>query len=153
MTELKKLDANDIKSIKTLFYSVFSDEPWCDDWSDPVQLHNYIFDLVGNNNSLSLGLYENDVLVGISLGYIMHWCAGTEYYIFEFCVRPKDQGKGLGTAFFDMISDYAAQLGIDHIFLQTEKSVPAFGFYQKNGFTELEGHVSLVRRLDNKDNN
>ena len=149
MAELRKLDINDIDAIKTLFYSVFSNEPWCDDWSDPVQLHNYIFDLVGNNNSLSFGLYEDDLLKGISLGYIMHWCAGTEYYIFEFCIRPKDQGKGLGTAFFGMIKDSVKELGIDHIFLQTEKSVPAFGFYRKNGFIELEGHVSLVHRIDN----
>ena len=38
-------------------------------------------------------------------------------------------------------------MGVDHTFLQTENNVPAYAFYRKNGFTELEGHVSLVRKL------
>ena len=148
MVEIRKMGIDEIDIIKELFYSVFSSEPWCDDWSDHAQLHNYIFDLIGNDNSLSLGLFENDVLIGISLGYIMHWCAGTEYYIFEFCISARKQGKGLGTQFIRMVEDYARDIGIDHIFLQTEESMPAFRFYEKNGFKELKGHVSLVHRLD-----
>lgn len=150
MTEIRKLDVNDINAIKELFFSIFSNEPWCDDWSDPVQLHNYIFDLVGNNNSLTFGLYENNELVGISLGYIMHWCAGTEYYIFEFCVSTDKQHKGLGTEFIRTIEDKVRGLGVDHIFLQTERTMPAFSFYVKNGFKELDGHVSLVHRFEEK---
>ena len=34
------------------------------------------------------------------------------------------------------------------IFLQTERELPAYSFYQKLGFKELEGHASLVKRFD-----
>ena len=34
------------------------------------------------------------------------------------------------------------------VFLQTERELPAYSFYQKVGFKELEGHASLVKRFD-----
>lgn len=143
--ELRKLNIDDINEIKRLFFDIFTNEPWNDDWSDEAQLHEYITDLIGNRNSLSLGLYDGDDLIGLSLGSIMHWYTGTEYYIFEFCVKTEMQGKGIGTDFLKQVEEYAKSKDITHIFLQTERNVPAFEFYHKNGFTELEGHVSLYK--------
>ena len=84
--ELKELSIKDINEIKQLFYDIFTREPWNDDWSNETQLHEYISDLIGNRNSLSFGLYEENELIGLSLGSVIHWCTGTEYYIFEFCI-------------------------------------------------------------------
>lgn len=84
--ELKKLNMNELEEIKDFFREIFMNEPWNDDWSDDEQLTNYILDLSGNRNSLPLGLFENNELIGLSLGNIIHWCAGTEYYIYEFCI-------------------------------------------------------------------
>lgn len=147
MTELsiKELNIDDINEIKTLFADIFTNEPWNDDWSDEAQLHEYITDLIGNRNSLSLGLYDGSELIGLSLGSIMHWYTGMEYYIFEFCIKTDKQGKGAGTAFLKMTEEHAKTKGATHIFLQTERTVPAFKFYRKNGFTELTDHVSLYK--------
>ncbi|MBQ4166528.1 MAG: GNAT family N-acetyltransferase, partial [Oscillospiraceae bacterium] len=93
----------------------------------------------------SFGLYEGDELIGLSLGSVMHWCTGTEYYIFEFCIKTENQGKGAGTAFLKQVEEYVQAKQITHIFLQTERTVPAYEFYCKNGFTELSDHVSLYK--------
>ena len=143
--EIRALGIDDIKEIKRLFFDIFTNEPWNDDWSDEVQLHEYITDLIGNRNSLSLGLYNGDELIGLALGSIMHWYTGTEYYIFEFCVKTEMQGKGIGTVFLKQVEEYTKRKGITHIFLQTERTVPAYEFYCKNGFTELTDHVSLYK--------
>lgn len=147
MLTVKELNIEQIEEIKQLFFEIFSNEPWNDDWSDSNQLHHYILDLIGNNNSLSLGLFEDDTLIGLSLGYIMHWCIGTEYYIFEFCVKTELQQKGMGTEFLNMVETIAKDKDITHIFLQTEKNVPAYCFYEKNDFVELDGHVSFVKNF------
>ncbi len=148
MITLKKLTSKDSETIKELFNDVFTNEPWNDDWSDHVQLQRYIEDLTGNVNSLTLGLYDgNDELVGLSLGSIIHWCTGTEYYIYEFCIRRDKQGRGLGTEFLNLIEGYVKPLNITHIYLQTERTVPAYGFYQKNGFVELQDHASLFKEF------
>lgn len=143
--EVRDLSIDDIKEIKRLFSDIFTNEPWNDDWSDEVQLHEYITDLIGNRNSMSLGLYDGDELIGLSLGNIMHWYTGTEYYIFEFCVKTEMQGKGIGTDFLKQVEEYARSKQITHIFLQTERTVPAYEFYRKNGFAELTDHVSLYK--------
>lgn len=147
MILIKKLSVDFIEEIKTLFAEIFTNEPWNDDWSDENQLHNYILDLTGNRNSLAIGLFEDEEFIGMALGSIKHWYTGTEYYIDEFCIKSQKQGKGIGTKFLAMVEKFVEEKGISHIFLQTERTVPAFEFYKKNGFTELCDHVSFVKEL------
>lgn len=147
MILIKKLSVDFIEEIKTLFAEIFTNEPWNDDWSDENQLHNYILDLTGNRNSLAIGLFEDDEFIGMALGSIKHWYTGTEYYIDEFCIKSQKQGKGIGTNFLAMVEKFVEEKGISHIFLQTERTVPAFEFYKKNGFTELCDHVSFVKEF------
>lgn len=145
--DIIRLGAERFGELKLLFRDIFMNPPWNDDWSDDIQLTEYLLDLTASRNSLAFGLLDGDRLVGLSLGSIMHWCTGTEYYIYEFCIDRSRQHEGLGTFFLHGIEDAVRDMGVDHIFLQTENNVPAYDFYRKNGFTELEGHVSLVRKL------
>ena len=145
---LKKLDTSNLEMIKTFFADVFTNEPWNDNWSDENQLHNYILDLTGHSSSLTLGFFDGDELVGLSMGSIKHWWRGTEYIIDEFCVSRTRQHQGLGTKFMAEVEEYIKSIGLVNIFLQTGRDVPAYQFYKKNGFTELEGHISFSKSLD-----
>ena len=144
---LKQLDRSAAASIQKLFVSVFSGEPWNDDWSDQTQLASYIQDLIGQNNSLTFGLYEGTELVGLSMGRIKHWYTGTEYCVDELCIRTVKQGKGLGSLFVHEIEKACRELGLTHIFLLTENNVPAFNFYQKRGFYQLENNVAFAKKI------
>ena len=143
----KQLDESAASIIKELFVSVFSAEPWNDDWSNENQLDLYIHDLIGQNNSLTYGLYEGTELIGISMGHIKHWYTGTEYYIDELCISTSKQGKGVGTLFVSEIEKACKELGLTHIFLLTEKNVPAFTFYKKQQFYELKNSVAFAKEL------
>ena len=146
--ELRKMTVRDRKAITELFRDVFTNEPWNDDWSDQDQLDAYITDLTGQSISLTLGYFDGERLVALSMGYVKHWHAGTEYLIDEFCVDRHEQGKGIGSGFLRAIEAYLSENGIHRIFLQTDSDVPAYGFYLRNGFTELTGHVSFAKNLD-----
>ena len=65
--EIKRIGPEKAPAIKELFFSVFTHEPWNDDWSDQEQLDAYIHDLTGQNNSLTYGLYEGETLTGVSM--------------------------------------------------------------------------------------
>ena len=117
--------------VKAFFADVFTNEPWNDDWSDKDQLHNYILDLTGQSYSLTLGLFEGEEMVGLSMGYIKHWFRGTEYMIDEFCISRTRQHQGLGTKFMQEIEKYIKSIGLKQIFLQTDRNVPAYEFYKK----------------------
>lgn len=132
---------------KALFRSVFTIEPWNDDWSDPVQLDLYLTDLMGQSNSLTYGLFEDEQLIGLSMGRVKHWFSGTEYSIDEFCIRTDRQGLGLGTIFLRKIENAAREAGLTHLFLQTEKTVPAYDFYLKNGFHALTDNAAFAKRI------
>lgn len=80
---------------------MFTKEPWNDDWSDEGQLDNYIVDLVGNNNSLTLGFCDGGQMATLAMGHIRHWYSATEYYIDELCVKTQLQGQGMGGKFLD----------------------------------------------------
>ena len=142
--ELRTLTIDNIEEIKSFFFDIFTKEPWNDDWSNDNQLHAYIMDLIGNPNSLALGFFEDGTMVGLSMGCIKHWYSGTEYCIDEFCVKTEEQGRGIGTRFLKEIEAFIKQKGIKQIFLQTERNVPAYNFYKKNGFFEIEDHVTLL---------
>jgi len=144
--ELRELNIENIEEIKTFFVEIFTQEPWYDDWSNKEQLHAYITDLIGNKNSLVLGLFENNDMVGLTMGNIRHWYTGTEYYVDEFCIKREEQRRGFGTQFLEAIEEYIKSKGMTQIFLQTERNVPAYHFYNKNGLVELENHVSLFKK-------
>lgn len=97
--ELRVLTDANPEELTALFASVFTAAPWHDDWSDAEQLRQYILDLTGNRNSLTLGYYDGNEMIGLSMGHIRHWYEGTKYMIDELCVRADRQGRGVGTAF------------------------------------------------------
>ncbi|SES62206.1 aminoglycoside 6'-N-acetyltransferase I [Oceanobacillus limi] len=137
-----------VEGLKALFLDVFSNEPWFDKWEDDQQLDLYIRDLIDNQNSLSLILVDDEgSIVGGSLGYVFHWWEGKEYFIKELFISRNKQNQGLGKLFLEQIYDILATENIKHITLMTERDVPAYSFYQKNGFTELEDSVYFVRKV------
>ncbi|MBR0086188.1 MAG: GNAT family N-acetyltransferase [Lachnospiraceae bacterium] len=146
--EFRRLGPEDKESIKEVFAGVFTKEPWNDDWSDKEQLDLYITDLIGQGYSLTYGLYDSDELIGISLGHIKHWYSGTEYYIEELCIRTDRQGAGAGTFFLAEIEKAIQKLGLKQIFLLTDSNVPAYEFYKKNGFFEVETNAGMAKALD-----
>ena len=145
--ELRELTIKDRASITDLFRSVFTNEPWNDDWSDHALLDAYIHDLIGQDNSLTLGYFDCDHIVALAMGHIKHWFAGTEYNIDELCVDREMQGRGIGSMFLGEVERCLSGRGITRIFLQTDRDMPAYAFYIHRGFREMEGHVSFVKRI------
>ncbi|MBR4386220.1 MAG: GNAT family N-acetyltransferase [Treponema sp.] len=142
-----ELDESYLPQMEELFRSAFYGEPWNDDWSDAKQLDLYVREVSGGFNALNFGLVEDGKLLAMSVGSIRHWWEGANYNIEELCVSPKAQGKGLGSKFMKMIEDEIKTRGVAGIFLQTDIDKPAFSFYTKNGFANLEKHVSLFKSV------
>ncbi|MCI8602218.1 MAG: GNAT family N-acetyltransferase [Oscillospiraceae bacterium] len=144
---LRQLDETASNKVEALFVHVFEQAPWHDDWSDKTQLKCYIHDLMGQNNSLTFGLYEGKELVGLSMGRVKHWYTGTEYCIDELCICTEKQSQGLGALFIREIEQACKAQGFTHLFLLTENDVPAYEFYKKQGFYELETNVAFAKKL------
>ncbi len=145
--QLKTLGREAFAAVKALFASVFTQDPWNDDWSDEQRLELYIQDLTGQSNSLTFGLYQGEELVGVAMGHTKHWYTGTEYCVDELCISREKQGKGLGRLFVQEMEKACRALGLTYIFLLTDNDVPAYGFYQRLGFYKLENNVAFAKKL------
>lgn len=146
----KELDESFLLQIAELYKTAFGEEPWNDDWSDEQQLNEYIKDISCAFNSLNYGLFINGELCAVSIGTIRHWWEGTNYNIEEFFVRPDMQGQGIGTRFIQKIEGDIKNRSLSGIFLQTDNDKPSYKFYKKNGFSELNTHVSFYKSVKGK---
>ena len=145
--KLTLLDDSYLEQMADLFKKAFAGEPWNDDWSDRTQLLEYVKEISSNCNALNYGFVRDGKLIAMSIGMIRHWWEGTNYNIEELCVDPNFQGQGIGTHLMSLIEDEIREKGLHGIFLQTDSDKPAFKFYTKNGFNNLETHVSLYKSV------
>lgn len=86
-------------------------------------------------------------LIGMALGRIRSWYEGTEYWIDEFGIASEMQCRGAGTKFLTELECLLKGRGVKHIVLLTERSVPAYRFYLKNGFSEQQETVFFVKAI------
>ena len=147
MEEFIVLDDTYLNQMALLYKNAFRGEPWNDDWSDEAQLSEYIKEISKNFKALNFGLLIDGELAAMSVGMIRHWWEGTNYNIEEFCVSPDLQGQGVGSRFMKMIEDDILNRGLCGIFLQTDSDKPSYRFYKKNGFGELDKHVSFYKKV------
>lgn len=148
MEQFIQLDESRLSEAAQLYKEAFAGEPWNDDWSDQKQLTEYIKEVSGHYNALNYGLLIDGKLVAISLGQIRHWWEGANYNIEEYCVSKDLRGRGIGSKFMAMIEADIKERGVAGIFLQTDIDKPSFRFYTKNGFANLEKHVSLFKGVN-----
>lgn len=146
MIRVAELNEEYFDPIRDLFKSVFTAPPWNEPWEDD-QLTEYLLDLMSARTPLILGIFDEDELIGVSIGNIRHWCGGTEYFIEEFFIKTEKQNRGFGTRFISLIESHLMERGIFQIFLMTDRNMPACEFYRKRGFTEIPEHISFFREL------
>ena len=146
-TTLIELDDSYLPQMAELYKAAFSGEPWNDNWSDPVQLDEYMKDISHAHHALNFGLLEEGRLVAMSVGRISHWWEGTNYNIEELCVSPDCQGQGMGSKLLALIEERIRKQGLAGIFLQTDNDKPSYRFYHKNGFQDLDMHISLYKSV------
>lgn len=146
--QLRQLDGRDRERVGKLFVEAFSLPPWNDRWEDPSTLRLYMEELLLPFNALCFGLFDGDgKLVAMALGRTAHFYDGTQYRVDEICVAPERQGQGLGSTLLSLLRKEAIRRGIKSIVLSTHRDFPAYAFYRKNGFEEVENGADLVWKL------
>lgn len=120
-----------------LYQRVFSKEPWFDD-DDRSDVERYFHNCLKSNQFTGYVVKKEDRIIGFSLGFIKPWIKGEEYYIDQFCIDYHLQGQGIGSFFLEEMKKDLSEKNIHAMLLNTEKGVPAYRFYLKNGFSDLE---------------
>ena len=88
---LRELGLRDEAEIFAVIRTAFAVAPWNDDWHSAEEFHAYFLDILGNRNSLGLGLWEGEALVALALGRLKHWFDGCLLYTSEKACKPRKQ--------------------------------------------------------------
>ncbi|MGL4773370.1 MAG: GNAT family N-acetyltransferase [Clostridium sp.] len=138
-----KMDENMIEECVDLFIDTFTKDPWNDVYESREQVVNFFKSFISNNYFLGYVVAHDNKIIALSIGMKKPWINGMEYYIDQYCVSSKYQGKGVGSWFLKEIEKDIKLLELNGIILNTEEGYPSFNFYQKNGFKRIDELVVL----------
>lgn len=143
--KIEKMLTEHIQECADLFIDVFSRDPWNERYESKEQVIRFIHNHMNNNYFVGYVLKEKGKIIALSLGMKKPWIQGMEYYIDQFCIQYDRQGEGIGSYFLKQIEERIQKDGMNAFMLQTEKGFPSEVFYKKNGFTECENMIVLVK--------
>ncbi|MXZ12076.1 MAG: GNAT family N-acetyltransferase [Gemmatimonadetes bacterium] len=110
-------------------------EPYLKRWSFSDEDFRSYSELV--NQSLSMGAYDAEQLVGIAISEKIEW--NRSLWIREFGVDGSYRRKGVGRQLMDQVAEVAKAEGLRILVCETQNTnVPAIDFYRSVGF-EVEG--------------
>ncbi|MGX7149409.1 GNAT family N-acetyltransferase [Enterococcus ureasiticus] len=140
---VRYLENMDVKKVTELYISVFSQEPWNDEYESIEEVEKFIQNFMASDTYINFIAEEEGELVGLCLGLKKPWIKGIEYYIDEFCIKSERQGTGIGSEFLAKIENEISLLGMNGLILNTEASFSSADFYRKNGFHKLSDLIVL----------
>ena len=135
-----------------LFIDVFSKPPWNDVYDSKNAVIDFFNAFISLPNFKGYQLMDdNNKVIGISIGFIKPWLRNGElryeYFLDQFCIDNSSQGKGLGKYFMREIEERLKREDINDIILNTERSSPAYYFYNKIGFHDMKEYGFLSKEL------
>lgn len=94
------------------------------------------------------GLYRDDVLLGFAIVQQIV----DEATLFDICVLPSAQGKGLGKLLLEQVIADAQNHGAQVLMLEVRASnMAAIGLYQRLGFTEIGRRKGYYPTIDGRE--
>ena len=137
-----EFDISFIEESVDLFIDVFSRTPWNDVFESKSAIIDFFNAFIHLPNFKGYQLIDdNNRIIGVSIGFIKPWLKNGElryeYFLDQLCIDYAQQGKGLGKYFMKEIEVKLKSENINDIILNTELSSPAYHFYIKIGFHDM----------------
>ncbi len=140
---------DDIEIASNIFVDVYNNNPFNYTWIKVSDVKRYFEHLCGNNKFLAFTLVEKNTKqpVGFCIGMIDDFFGSSNYKITEIFLKQNISGNGLGSAFLQAIENELSKNNFDAVLLETSSTLPAYNFYKKNQYIELEDIVKFAKTL------
>lgn len=148
---LVQIDDKNIAACTKIYIEAYSKEPWNEQY-DFNAVQNYINRFILSERNRGWILYDGEDTIGMVLGIIIPTTGDDYFRIEDLCISPSKQGLGYGSEFLKMISNELKTYKVDSILLNTVKEFPAYKFYLKNKFTEINLSTALYLDLSDEKN-
>ncbi len=144
---IREMIKGDINECAELFVSVFSAEPWNEEWRSEVAVErvSLFYSLC---KSINLVAEESNRVVGFLMGTYEPYMEMQIFFIKEFLVDNTLQKSGVGTKLWNSLEERLKHLNIEAVTLLTLKDSGAMEFYKKRGCSVNETIPLMIKNLD-----
>jgi aminoglycoside 6'-N-acetyltransferase I len=125
-----------------LYVNSFSEEPWKENYS-VEKVIAYFRRFQESESNLIYVLLADGKPTGVVLLILIPTYQDTYARIEDFCVDSREQRKGNGSVFLELLKEELRGKAIGSIVLNTVKDFPSYSFYRKNGFQHIENSACL----------
>ena len=144
---IKIFSDEDLQACCELYLKVFNSPPWNDTWTKETAFR-CLSDLAEHKRFVGYTLWENEALIGAVFAHTKTFYKGDEIYIDELFISPDCQRRGHGLELMGAIEKFAAENSLSSITLLTAVKMPAFDFYEKQGYLHLEHMAFMYKKTE-----
>ena len=143
-------DEKDIILCARFFEDVYTAPPWNCDWVDEEGAYSYLRDIYLTPGFVGFLYSDDSILPGEPIGFCVgcvqgYFNAPAAYEIKEIMVAPAFQKQGIGTKMLNEVEHALTKQGVELIMLHTDKTIPAYKMYTKNGYISNERNVNMSK--------
>ncbi|TWJ00646.1 aminoglycoside 6'-N-acetyltransferase I [Mucilaginibacter frigoritolerans] len=128
------------------YIKAYNCPPWNYAWTYS-KAQAYLVEYLGCQQFIGFALYDDDKLTGAVFAHVKTWWTNQQLMIDEFFVSQEKQRMGYGKKMLDYCDLYAAKYQIDSIVLMTNKYMPSYKFYNKEGYISTEQYVFMFKQI------
>ena len=130
-----------------IYVDAFTSPPLNYNFVTKARAERYIKDMIRTPCFVGYVYPDEKNITAFVFGKFDNYFDGTLYEIMELAVDPSIQRGGTGREVMSLLESRLKNLGVDAISLNTSRHLPAYKFYQKNGYAEVADNVNMAKWL------
>lgn len=130
----------DDKKKCALLYKEYRQAPYFEEW--PLDASLARVDEISKEKELCFVADKEGEILGFICGLTFSWHDGKRLYIADIIVKENSQRQGLGTRLHHAVEDAAKRIGVQYLYLHSERTSHAHSLYcKKLGYASLPYEV------------
>lgn len=140
---ISKISSKDVlKDCAEILTRAYNSEPWNDEWTVD-KAYQKLACFYECPDFIGFTAFVDGELAGACVGNIEPYYTGDYFYLKEMFVDPKVQKSGVGKALLADLKEHLDTIGIHQMILFTSSEFFPFKFYEKSGFSVMNGMVMM----------
>lgn len=143
---IRQMEIKDIDSCAKICLDAYSKEPWNEN-HDLGKVKDFLGKFTSNNIYIGWVICSDNQIIGFVVGIVIPSIGDDYFRIEDICISSDMQGKGIGSIFMKGLAARLKDKNMDSIILNTIMGFPAYNFYLKNGFIEIDSSSTMVLEI------
>lgn len=139
------ITGQNIEACVAVYMKAYNCPPWNYHWTYE-RAKQYLLEYKNCGQFVGFALYDNGELAGAAFAHTKTWWTNTQLMIDEFFVAEEKQGMGFGKKLLDYCDNYCRENQLGSVVLMTNKYMPSWRFYEKNGYTTVDPYVFMFKQ-------